>query len=79
MSTIIDNPTHSGSTVVDTNDSSGWTFAIVILLIIIAIGGYFLFFAKPKAATTERSPVINVTIPAPPVGAGGAQNTPSSN
>ncbi len=63
MATIINNPTPSEPTVVQT-DSSGWVVAVVILLL---VAGGTLWYFRHRAATPQPQPAstVNVTLPAP--------------
>jgi hypothetical protein len=60
MTTIVNNP--GPERVVETDGSSGWAVSVIILLAVIAIGGYY--WVNHRAATPAASGTnINVTIP----------------
>ena len=63
MSTIINNPTPTEKTVVET-DSSGWGVAVLILLVVIG-GGIFWYVKYHRgAAAPQQGANINITVPA---------------
>jgi hypothetical protein len=64
MATVINNPTPSEPTVVQT-DSSGWVVAVVILLLAIVAGVIWYFHHRGVAHQTQPGPTVNVTLPAP--------------
>ncbi len=72
MSTIVNSPASERERVVE-SDSGGWAVAVIVLLAIVAIGGFFLmrYYGAPAATTpvntesnTPGSANINVTLPA---------------
>lgn len=68
MATIVNNPGGSERVIDRTGDSSaGWAVAVIILLAVVLIGGYFWTRgAAPATQPAERDAAnINVTVPAP--------------
>ena len=63
MATIINNPTPSEPTVVQTESSSGWVVAVVILILVI-IGGVIWYYHRHSAVAPQPGAVVNVTVPA---------------
>lgn len=65
MTTIINTPPTNTHTVEKVEDSSGWAVALIILLALIAFGGYFWFryYREPAPNPTTN---INVTLPPVP-------------
>ena len=64
MATIINNPTPSEPTIVQT-DSSGWVVAVVILILVIIAGAFWYFHHRTLSPQAQPGPVVNVTLPAP--------------
>ena len=47
------------------SDSSGWAIAVIILILVIIVGGYFLWHYRTIVAAPQNPGTnINVTIPA---------------
>ena len=64
MSTVINNPTPSERTVVQ-SDSGGWAVAVIILLLVIASGAFWYFrYYRSAPQQPQPGPTINVTLPA---------------
>ncbi len=64
MSTVINNPVPE-KTVVQ-SDSSGWAIAVIILIAIIAVGGfwYFRYYRSAPQPEQQSGATINLTLPA---------------
>ena len=63
MSTVINNPTPSERTIVET-DSSGWAVAVIVLLLVFAAGIYaWLHYREAAPAPQQPGATINVTLP----------------
>lgn len=60
MATIINTP---GNT--ESSDGAGWAVAVIILLAVIGVGGYYLLHHRGAAPTSGAN--INVSIPTPSV------------
>lgn len=58
MATIINTP---GNT--ESSDSSGWAVAVIILIAVVGIGGYYIL--HHRAGSPASGANINVTIPTP--------------
>lgn len=67
MATIVNNPGSGGTDrVVSTDSGAGWAVAVIILLAVILIGGYFWMSRAPARAPAENGAAnINVNVPVP--------------
>lgn len=65
MSTIINNPTPNEHTVIESDSSSGWAVAVIILVAVIAGGAYLWmsFDVSGAPAQPQSGATINVTLP----------------
>ncbi len=72
MATIINNPRPNETAVVE-SDSGGWAVAVIILLAVIAVGGY-LWVHYHSAPATAPGTTVNLTLPN---AANGYSNTPA--
>jgi len=66
MVTVVNSP--GGERVVDRSDTGGWAVAVIVLVALVAIGGFFAwrYYGAPAAAPAPNEATnINVTIPAP--------------
>ncbi len=74
MVTVVNTPggTNSG------DSSGGWAVAVIVLIALIAIGGFFAwrYYRAPAAAPTGGAN-INVTVPTPGGGGGGGAEAPA--
>lgn len=74
MATIVNNQPPERVVSVDRDDSGGWAVAVVILVIVVAIGG-FLWYRSHRGAYTapaqSGSANINVTLPSGNTGGSG--------
>ena len=66
MTTIINTPNQppvEKTTLVGVTDNSGWAIAVVILIAVIAFGGYYYMKHRAPAQNTSGGTNINVTLP----------------
>ncbi|MHB8660864.1 MAG: hypothetical protein ACYC75_02940 [Minisyncoccota bacterium] len=69
MATIINNPSPERVIEKKSTDYSGWVVAVIILLVIIALGAYLWFQYYPTSTTTNYGGTnINLTVPAATTG-----------
>lgn len=79
MTTVVNNPPGTDR-VVEKSDTGGWAVAVIILLAVIAIGGFLwmrYYRGAAAPAPTGGSANINLTLPAGSTG--GTEGTPSNN
>lgn len=66
MTTIINTPNQpptEKAVLVDMTDNSGWAIAVIILIAVIAFGGYYYMQHRAPAQNTSGGTNINVTLP----------------
>ncbi len=66
MVTVVNTP-GGGDRIIERTDTGGWAVAVIILIAIVAIGGFFAwrYYRAPAAAPASNGGAnINVTIPA---------------
>ncbi len=78
MAQIINNSRPNDPVVVD--NGGGWAVAVIVLLIVLAIGAYALIRHYRPAATGGSNPStnINVSVPNPVGGASGGSSAPDT-
>lgn len=64
MATIVNNPGPDRIVEVDRTDSSGWAMAVLILVVVIAVGAYAWVHYRHAATPASGGTNINVTLPA---------------
>lgn len=80
MATIINSPGKTDGS----DNSAGWSVAVIILIAVIGVGAYLLFFYRGAPAPTPAGETnINVTVPGQESGAqnttgGGGTGTPGT-
>jgi len=78
MVTVVNNPGGSDR-VVERSDSSGWAVAVIILIALVAVGGFFAwrYYRAPAAAPAQSNGGANINVTVPTPGGGGENTAPA--
>ncbi|HYF12756.1 MAG TPA: hypothetical protein VD928_00425 [Candidatus Paceibacterota bacterium] len=92
MATVVNNPSGTVERSIDRGEdtSAGWAVAVIVLLVVLAVGGFLFarYFNAAPAATPNGGTNIDVTVPGtggtnpggtnPTPGTGGTQPAPTT-